>query len=364
MKIFYISDLHLCHKNIIKLCNRPYSSVEEMNEDIVKNWNSIVSQDDEVRILGDVGFPKNNEDVINIISLVKRLNGKKRLVSGNHDFRLLKNEKFKSLFVEISDYMRVKDGGRDVVLSHYPMEEWDGFYRDFIHLYGHVHNNDVGLKCIKNRYNVGLEVLGYIPRTLDEIIDMNKADDLSDKNGVESKSEYTLIEEYYDTFAKEIDNVFIKKIRGILDDIQFKNLLEFVSECISKKSECFDYEVLPSGKTFVKIDCGYDCEGANIYIREVEQREPVVGILSRRYKYDSLIGLKIVDHVAHNYLDIFYDENKGEYIFLNNVFDTHEVLILTKENELIKDGYDTYENYEYIMSRLAFIGDSLYSFER
>lgn len=173
MKIFYISDLHLCHKNIIKLCNRPYGDIEEMNEDLIRRWNEVVSENDEVRILGDVGFPKNNEDVEEIISLVKRLNGKKILVVGNHDYKLLQNEEFVRLFASIDNYMRVTDRDRNVILSHYPMEEWDGFYRDFIHLYGHVHNNDVGLKTLKNRYNVSLEVLGYTPRTLDEIIVMN-----------------------------------------------------------------------------------------------------------------------------------------------------------------------------------------------
>lgn len=173
MSTFYISDLHFCHKNIIDFCNRPYLTVEEMNEDLVAKWNSVVTPNDVVRILGDVAFPKSQEDIENTIKLVKRLNGNKTLIIGNHDHKLLKDERFIKLFSSIENYMVTKDEGRKVILFHYPVEEWDGFYKGAIHLYGHVHNNDVGLKEIDNRYNVSADVIGLIPRTLTELIQMN-----------------------------------------------------------------------------------------------------------------------------------------------------------------------------------------------
>lgn len=173
MKIFYISDLHLCHTNIIKLCGRPYDNTDEMNNDIVNKWNSVVKDDDVVRILGDVGFPKNDEDTQNIIKLVKNLKGNKHLILGNHDSKLLKNEDFKKLFGSIKSYSKVKDGKENVVLFHYPIEEWDGYFRGDYHLYGHVHNNQNNLKQIQNRFNVSAEILEYIPKTLEELIDMN-----------------------------------------------------------------------------------------------------------------------------------------------------------------------------------------------
>ena len=174
MKIFYISDLHLCHKNIMDFCERPYNTVEEMNEDIIEKWNSVVTPNDVVRILGDIAFPKSQEDIEQVIKLVKRLNGNKTLIIGNHDHKLLKDERFIRLFSSIENYMMVKDNGRKVILFHYPIEEWDGFYKGSIHLYGHVHNNDVGLKDIKNRYNVSADVIGFTPRTLDELIEIYK----------------------------------------------------------------------------------------------------------------------------------------------------------------------------------------------
>ena len=170
MKIYYISDLHFSHENIIKLCNRPYKTIEEMDEDIINKWNSIVTPNDVVRILGDVALARSKDDVEKAIKLVKRLNGNKSLIVGNHDAKLLKDERFRQLFSSIKHYSKVTDSGRKVILSHYPIEEWDGFYKGYIHLHGHVHNNDVNLKKINNRYNVSLEVLGYKPRTLDELI--------------------------------------------------------------------------------------------------------------------------------------------------------------------------------------------------
>ena len=173
MKIYYISDLHFSHEKIIKFCNRPYKTIEEMDEDIINKWNSIVTPNDVVRILGDIALPKSKDDVEKAIKLVKRLNGKKSLIIGNHDTELLEEERFRQLFSSIKHYDKVTDNGRNVILSHYPIEEWDGFYKGYIHLYGHIHNNNVNLKKLDNRYNVSLEVLDYKPKTLDEIISKN-----------------------------------------------------------------------------------------------------------------------------------------------------------------------------------------------
>ena len=173
MKIYYISDLHFSHEKIIKFCNRPYKTIEEMDEDIINKWNSIVTPNYVVRILGDIALPKSKDDVEKAIKLVKRLNGKKSLIIGNHDTELLEEERFRQLFSSIKHYDKVTDNGRNVILSHYPIEEWDGFYKGYIHLYGHIHNNNVNLKKLDNRYNVSLEVLDYKPKTLDEIISEN-----------------------------------------------------------------------------------------------------------------------------------------------------------------------------------------------
>lgn len=78
-KIFFCADLHINHTNVIKYCSRPYSSVEEMNEDIVRIWNNTVSDNDIVYCLGDFAFNINVTE-----KYLPRLNGKKFLVPGNH----------------------------------------------------------------------------------------------------------------------------------------------------------------------------------------------------------------------------------------------------------------------------------------
>lgn len=167
---YYTSDLHLFHANIIRLCDRPFKDIFEMNRTIIDKWNKRVKYNDTVYILGDVGLPKSREDVTHTIKTLKMLNGHKVLIVGNHDKDLLKHPEFRACFDEIHHYREVRDNKRKVVLFHYPIEEWNGFYRDSIHLYGHVHNSDVGLKQIKNRYNVGVDVNDFEPKTLDELI--------------------------------------------------------------------------------------------------------------------------------------------------------------------------------------------------
>ena len=78
--IFFTSDHHFYHTNIIKYCNRPFQSVEEMNEEMVKRWNSVVNPGDTVYYLGDFSLAKRPVEVF-----VPRLNGEKHFIMGNHD---------------------------------------------------------------------------------------------------------------------------------------------------------------------------------------------------------------------------------------------------------------------------------------
>lgn len=178
-KIFYISDTHFGHENIIRFDNRPFNNIEDMNEKIKENWNRVVSKDDVVYILGDFMWKSKDSDV----DFVKSLNGRKRLIKGNHD--RVKSAKFKSLFESINDYEKIKDKDRTVVLSHYPIVAYDGHYGGRnIHLYGHVHITPeyyfIKDYILKNKsdkypmrmYNVGvmMEWMNYAPQELDSIL--------------------------------------------------------------------------------------------------------------------------------------------------------------------------------------------------
>lgn len=183
--IYYISDLHLSDKNIIKNCNRLFYNIEEMNEEIIKRWNSVISSNDTVYLLGDVAFPRNLKEIEQIIFLVKQLNGIKILIKGNHDCRLLRNQEFRGLFQDIQQYVEIIDGGRRVVLMHYPLEDWNNKFHGSFHLHGHIHNNQLSAR--ENRYNVSCDVIDFTPKMLDELIC------LSHDKKIESKDNEILI---------------------------------------------------------------------------------------------------------------------------------------------------------------------------
>ena len=187
-KIYYISDLHFWHSNVINFDNRPFKDVEEMNNILIENWNSVVEKGDTVYILGDFCWSAKDEEWINILN---KLNGSKHLILGNHDSKRM-SSKVKKKFNGIYDYKEIKDNGRRVIMCHYPMPFYRSDYNSNVYmLYGHVHTtieNDF-MEYIKDMikekdlrgdstnkcqlYNVGCMMpwMKYFPRTLDEIID-------------------------------------------------------------------------------------------------------------------------------------------------------------------------------------------------
>ena len=169
--IYYISDLHLFHNKIIEKYNRPFASIEEMHDCIIKNWRNTVQKNDIVYILGDLGMYHAHE----IAEIISSLPGNKILITGNHDSWNLKHTPLRKCFKEISIYKEIIDAGRRVVLFHYPLEEWNGFYRGFYHVHGHVHESADGvpLSNRERRYNACVEFCDYRPMTLDELIANN-----------------------------------------------------------------------------------------------------------------------------------------------------------------------------------------------
>lgn len=151
--IYFIADTHFNHENIIKYCNRPFRDVEEMNEVIINNWNSVVSKYDTIYHLGDVRFGSSDE----LRKIVKGLNGKKILVRGNHDYK--RGEAYwKSIgFEEV--YKRKLVLG-NLVLTHRPIQVEKGF----INVFGHIHNMPLDESFNKdNHICVSCEVINYMP---------------------------------------------------------------------------------------------------------------------------------------------------------------------------------------------------------
>lgn len=158
-KTWFIADPHFGHANIIKYEDRPFSSVEEMNEEIIKRWNETVSQNDTVWVLGDIGIGSKES----IRQIVARLNGHKRLVRGNHDN--WSNQVYLDMgFEYVSKYPIILKGF--FVLSHEPME-YMGKCSPFYFIYGHVHGAPAYADKTENSCCVSVERWDYKPIRID-----------------------------------------------------------------------------------------------------------------------------------------------------------------------------------------------------
>lgn len=188
---YYIADCHFGHDRVRILDNRDFNSVEQMDSEMVSIWNNVVrKKKDEVVILGDLSVLKGEE----VNHLLKQLNGRKYLVTGNHDMRFLHDKKFDaSLFEWIKPYAELRDNNRTVVLSHYPVICYNGQYKGdkTYMLYGHVHNTtdyqnvkrfvketrnstSCGINIPCNMINCFTVFSGYRPLTLDEWIEIQE----------------------------------------------------------------------------------------------------------------------------------------------------------------------------------------------
>lgn len=139
--VFFTSDTHWWHRNIIKFCNRPFKDVEEMNTEMIKRWNEVVPEDGIVFHLGDFSWGP-YRDWANIRN---QLNGRIILIKGNHDETYM-TEKSEELFDHVAFQMKIEVEGRKVYLNHVPFLCYGGTYRDDAtkvwQLFGHVHTND------------------------------------------------------------------------------------------------------------------------------------------------------------------------------------------------------------------------------
>ncbi|MCL2110841.1 MAG: hydrolase [Clostridiales bacterium] len=178
--IYFTADLHFGHENAIRHSRRPFESIEEMDAALIQNWNETVSADDEVYILGDFTL-KPAEIAHNYLSM---LNGRKYYIRGNHDRFLKRIDMYGDHFEWVKDYHVLRHEGRMFVLFHYPIAEWDGYFRGSIHLHGHVHNGTPGplgrlhvphgsekhFAVGELAYDIGVDAMGFRPVSIDEII--------------------------------------------------------------------------------------------------------------------------------------------------------------------------------------------------
>lgn len=175
---YFISDTHFGHKNIITYDQRPFTFVEEMDAVMIKKWNERVTKKDVVYILGDFSWHRTEKT----IEILQQLNGRKRLIRGNHD--RVRSAAVKKYFESIKDYDEIKIGDQKIILCHYSMPFYNSRFSGAILFHGHTHRNDEHLQELKIEkqlhdldipclmYNVGAmqPYMDYTPRTMDEIV--------------------------------------------------------------------------------------------------------------------------------------------------------------------------------------------------
>jgi calcineurin-like phosphoesterase family protein len=158
-RTWFTADQHFGHENVIRFCNRPFSSVEEMDEAMIALWNGVVAPEDTVWHVGDFAYrchPKRAHEIFS------RLNGRKFLVIGNHDKGALHLPW--AATPELMAHIAVE--GTRIHLCHYAMRTWPGLHRGAIHLFGHSHGRMPGTD---RSLDVGVDAWGLQPVSLDAI---------------------------------------------------------------------------------------------------------------------------------------------------------------------------------------------------
>ena len=172
--IWFASDYHFLHANVIKYDNRPFEDVLEMNEVLIDNWNELVDDKDIVFYLGDLSFERNGNETKKIVDQLK---GKIHYILGNHDAekKIAKLNRFETisdyvnLLVDDEDNPRKKQG---IIMMHYPILSWDKAHHGDWHLHGHCHQSLANKKI--DYYNrkvldVGCNGWDYKPVSYHEI---------------------------------------------------------------------------------------------------------------------------------------------------------------------------------------------------
>ena len=163
--VFFTSDTHFGHSNIIKYCGRPFSSIEEHDKTLIENWNRTVAKNATVYHLGDMMFKMPLE---RRYDLFKKLNGHIHFIMGNHDREgQIQLAKDCGLIKSVDQIKVIKVDGQQIVLCHYAMYVWPHKHHCAWHLFGHSHGNisplavsrnlwlDVGVDAVAKRLQVG-----------------------------------------------------------------------------------------------------------------------------------------------------------------------------------------------------------------
>lgn len=174
-KVFFTSDLHIGHSRIINFTGRPYNDVKGMNNALISNWNEVVSDDDDIFLLGDIIWSDSSHE---FNRLMRKLNGIKHIIPGNHDSKkALRNLPENCILHDDVVDLYIEGLARSFMLSHYPLYSWQGIQRGVINLHGHIHSgenshNGFDTAFVSNyHYDIGVDNNDYYPIELDKLIE-------------------------------------------------------------------------------------------------------------------------------------------------------------------------------------------------
>ena len=203
--IYFTADTHFDHGNIIRFCNRPFATVEKMNETLISNWNRKVHANDTVFIMGDMFFRTTDPEPI-----LQRLKGKKHLIVGNHDSQWMKKVDMGRWFESVQSYLETSDGQHTMTMCHFPMVTWNHQSRSYM-IHGHIHENtnmDYWPLIARSRHmlNAGVDINGFAPVTFEEMQQNNL-------EHIARTAAKRILEENRDTFA------FISQVHQMLPEL-------------------------------------------------------------------------------------------------------------------------------------------------
>lgn len=164
MTVWFTSDTHFGHKNIIGYCNRPFADVDVMTTELIVRWNAVVKPGDLVYFLGDFVFGKNSTIRETTEGLLQELNGGKVFVPGNHDPKEVRKAKG---WASVRDTMLYVLPDQTVAVLNHFYEDGKEYPKDWVRLHGHAHGTSP--KHIA-KIDVGVDCWDYQPVSEDQIV--------------------------------------------------------------------------------------------------------------------------------------------------------------------------------------------------
>lgn len=158
-KIFFTGCLHFGHSKIIGYCNRPFNTLQEMDDELIHNWNITINKNDIIYVLGDFAW-KHWDKYAN------RLKGIKYLIKGNHDKRSNKFYIESCGFNSVSMLLNIRINKQPITLCHYAMRVWDKSHFNAWHLYSHSHGR---LRPMGKSYDIGVDNNSFFPISFEKI---------------------------------------------------------------------------------------------------------------------------------------------------------------------------------------------------